>query len=600
MKSKGIKDFKVVNNLHVEMEITAHLLKSKEKVNAADFLKIQNFIEAEKERILIDHSPRYRMIKSNNDLSKYVGKYVKLICNVSSHTETEFFPYSYEDENEETIQTNIPYTSIQLLLGNNIIKTLVSCGREKVDLFRDISSKNQRAIVYGKVLTFPTKRLTFAPVLYIQRVEKSESSLELIEASNKEILKTKELVSKKKDLQRYIKSELLKATGLKSIERSPQLDRALDFVILQALSNGAIGESSAKIHSLLIGAPASGKKLISKAIEYLNPSFSEIGIGKVTIPGVSASTMRKDDEWFSKPGALVKANKGTAFCQDFHSIQKGLFDSIMGIFSQVMEDGKVIDSTVANIEHIAETSIHLDINKTSDLKNVRGLSYHEDIQNIPINILSRFDFIADIEGNNQRQQEIALSMYEEGDSLTSKEKRRIARKIKLIIAYLRDHYTDITFSNEARKMMSRLHEELLNDNQEFQEVPELGSFQTRLANSAHKLSICSARLNKRTIVSEQDVKNAFGFIQNKFLVVEKIIPSFTPNHKKRTGQKPSKSERVKWIIGNFSGETVTVKELVEKFMKDFKLKKKNGLKRAFYRDLEKCALDLEHGSYKIN
>jgi len=63
-----------------------------------------------------------------------------------------------------------------------------------------------------------------------------------------------------------------------------------------------------------------------------------------------------------------------------------------------MEDGKAIDSTSARKEHEALTSIHLDMNKVSDLfpKSVPSgkdimISRLDDIK-IPMNVLSRFDY----------------------------------------------------------------------------------------------------------------------------------------------------------------------------------------------------------------
>ena len=63
-----------------------------------------------------------------------------------------------------------------------------------------------------------------------------------------------------------------------------------------------------------------------------------------------------------------------------------------------MEDGIAIDSTAARWEHEALTSIHLDMNRYSQINPAGNYDVYTDI-NIPTNIISRFDFIMDIPAN---------------------------------------------------------------------------------------------------------------------------------------------------------------------------------------------------------
>lgn len=63
---------------------------------------------------------------------------------------------------------------------------------------------------------------------------------------------------------------------------------------------------------------------------------------------------------------MAKASSGVLCIQDFHEVKekRGL---IFALLAKMMEDGEVIDSASARWIHEAITSIHLDMNKYSQV-----------------------------------------------------------------------------------------------------------------------------------------------------------------------------------------------------------------------------------------
>ena len=68
-----------------------------------------------------------------------------------------------------------------------------------------------------------------------------------------------------------------------------------------------------------------------------------------------------------------------------------------------------IDSTSARTRHEAVTSIHLDMNRYSQVYKGKEYDAYSDID-IPANIISRFDFIMDIPPDLNRQFQVAYDI----------------------------------------------------------------------------------------------------------------------------------------------------------------------------------------------
>lgn len=105
----------------------------------------------------------------------------------------------------------------------------------------------------------------------------------------------------------FIKETLVTELGIKGLESATQLDKTIDFMIYQAFSFGKNQNASMKLHSLVIGAPGSGKKLLSSIAGKINPVAEEVSAadGKVTLAGMIGNVSIKSNKKISQPGYLV-------------------------------------------------------------------------------------------------------------------------------------------------------------------------------------------------------------------------------------------------------------------------------------------------------
>jgi DNA replicative helicase MCM subunit Mcm2 (Cdc46/Mcm family) len=246
------------------------------------------------------------------------------------------------------------------------------------------------------------------------------------------------------------------------------------------------------VHTLVIGAPAVGKKLLTAAAQSLNPVFYEAHPSKVTVAGVCSTASYKDGVWRSHPGYLPLAHRGVFAIQDFHGVKAGHRSQLLDVFNGLMEEGRVIDATAGKETHAALTSLHLDLNKRTDLfpdSTLQGATLMarrlNDLQ-MPMTILSRFDFIIDIPWDAQRQIDIALAMYDQpihdmGPTATDHSAARGVRDLKVLVALLRSDHPTVHFPSEIRHMMLQRHKDFLDKNQaQLEEHPWISDFQTRL------------------------------------------------------------------------------------------------------------------------
>ncbi len=208
----------------------------------------------------------------------------------------------------------------------------------------------------------------------------------------------KSLVNEPGGIRNYIKNSLIENLHIEGLQNLDHLDKAIDFNILQSFSFGMSddGNYSNKLHSLVIGPPASGKKFLIAIAKILNPIAFEVSstAGKCTPAGLIGSSRRVQGRTTSEPGYFPRASGGIVCIQDFHQIKDNR-DEILSIFTKVMEDGAVIDSTSAMAEHLAVTALHVDTNLYSQVKPIKHYAVFSDL-NISMEVLSRFDFIIDI------------------------------------------------------------------------------------------------------------------------------------------------------------------------------------------------------------
>jgi hypothetical protein len=418
--------------------------------------------------------------------------------------------------------------------------------------------------------------------LLVHEIKPAESPLQMVRAKGPEIKEAqrtlKELKKKKRSVYEYIFETLVKGIRIQGLDDAPQLKDSLEAIIVQSFSDYWIRNASAKIHSLVIGAPAVGKKLLTEAAKCLNPVFEEAHPSKATAAGVCSTAVTQNGTWISKPGYLPLAHRGVFAIQDFHAVKDSAREKLLGVFNMVMEDGVVIDSTAARQTHPALTSIHLDTNKRTDLfpdSQLRGdtiIAKRLDDIRIPMTILSRFDFVIDIPRDAMRQKEIALAMYDWPANFQmphnpAQQRADWARKLRVLVALLRTQHETIQFGAvpQVVRHMREKQQELWERNEEaLKKIPLLSDFQARLTNSVFKFVAACTRMNNRDRPTKEDVDRAFRLINCKFQFLATLAPLL-----KLPGREiPGGAALEEWLRQRFSDQVKTG-QVLQAFQEDF-------------------------------
>jgi MCM P-loop domain len=451
-------------------------------------------------------------------------------------------------------------------------------------LIRQIDTLKSEYHVYdvlATVLLLPTPHGERFYVLVHDMVPSLEP-LQLVRATQAEIAEAKatlaELQARDQNVFEYLLTTLVQGLHIRGLEDASELRDSLEAVIVQAFSDGWINNAAGKLHTLIIGAPAVGKKLLVDAARVLNPVFQEAQPHKVTVAGVSSTAGKKNGIWRSDPGFLPIAHRGVFAIQDFHSVERAMRVRLLGTFNMVMEDGRVIDSTASRQTHPALTSIHLDMNKRTDLfpgSPLQGetiVAQRLDDIRIPMTSLSRFDYIIDIPRDPQRQMDVALAMFDGvGQNAAPQSVGRAlapwARKLQVLAAFLRSSNADITFTPEIKAQMQQKYKELNDSNEQMiHQLPWLSDFQARLVNSIFKFAAAYARMNNRPSPIPEDIDRVFRLIWRKFDFLSTLsrhlrIPT--------SWEVPQQLDLDNWLKEKFIGRCVEPKEILAAYEEEF-------------------------------
>ncbi|MGE3611729.1 MAG: hypothetical protein AB7I27_19215 [Bacteriovoracaceae bacterium] len=585
----GQRDFfKIKHSLRRDIAITLRSKHSNKKQSFIDDLIEKAFKQVPQLRKAIKMHP----VSVSNPLSR--KEHIGFIGSIEERTSLIYANFEKPADNGALITGSIPYIQMKISSGGESIDCIAVCGRKRIEM---IESCKGIANIYvaGVIVNLPIDNFKSVPTLYITQMHAVTEIRSYVPCSQR-IKEEAEKILESENIFQEIRERVVKIVGFKGLDYSPILEKALDAVILQSISGDYFDNTTGKIHILLIGAPASGKKLISKVAEILNVTFQNVSSGKMTIPGISASTYLKDGRWISKPGALVLAHEGVVSCQDFHSVPKSILGPLMGIISDVTENGKFTDSSTSGVTHKACTGLLLDLNKQSDLSSKKVDSYQEDILWIPENILSRFDIIMEIEADAKRQLDVSLSMYSSSTSMPASKKDDEILILRYAVASLRDKFPKINFPSKSIKLLQRLHAELFKPSVGKWQNNKLSAYMARATNSALKFSSALARSDGRATVSEADVRTAFEIIQEKFKVISHIHPDSTSTERLQ-GDKPSKNEIIDWLCHHFP-DGIKVSKAVNDYKDFFKTKQSSvAIKKLLYRIFEREAIQQEHGIF---
>ncbi len=539
------------------------------------------------------------------DYEKNVGKTIYVLgYPISIRTS----PEEFEDINGDTERQTL--VSLSVLDTKDKIIGGVSWNYEEYKNEIEFIKRTESLILFvGTVVSIiPQLGIPYYDFL-IKSIKEKVTPLELIadrDYSENELKQKIEYYNKKEygGVRKYIKSELVNNIGIKGLGNAKELDKAIDFMIIQSFSQGMSRGNLYlnKLHSLIIGPPSSGKKLLTVIAKILNPIAFEVTANKskVTSAGLIGRVVKRGSESISIPGYIPMASKGIVCIQDFHEFMKRNDGrGIMASFSQFMEDGRLTDSTSAMTDHTATTSLHIDMNRLSQVSNVSDKITFEDL-NIPKNILSRFDFIMDIPQNNEMQTLVSDAMLEHGKIFNTmeltQETPEWAKKLKRIVAYILTNYQTSTMKSDvAQYLKNKLHDYLEEKADEFGSHIEIEMLTPRLINSLEKFAKAIVCSKLKTNVEKDDIDEVFSFVKYKldFLINYKDANSAS---QPVLGKKEIRQNLILELLPN-EFKNQDLKDLVE-----------NGdLKdslRTLQRDIKELVQsgkveNVEHDSYKI-
>jgi DNA repair photolyase len=431
-------------------------------------------------------------------------------------------------------------------------------------------------IVYPKFVANTAARYMFS----IRRIKEQVTANDLIslrpELADQMNNLMKEIDKKPGDILKYIKSTLVSRLGIVGLDQATEINTCIDFMILQSLSDGFYQNYPLKLHSLVIGPPANGKKLLVEIAEILNPVFNHAsGInGKLTAAGLVGKTVVKDGVSTSSPGLIPLASGGALAIEDFHGIKNNR-GGILSALAETMEDGTVNDSTSAKTKHKAETSIHLDMNRLSQIDPTAKVSKSDDV-NIFTNVISRFDFVMDIPQSRKKTIEVAMKMLKGEKTVTGSggrvEDDKWKRELKVLVAHLRTYWHTITITKEMSDYMTRMFEKIVDANKlkykEFAEFYMLEANAVRMAHSIIKMCVASARARRVYQVERVDVDRAFDFIVEKLKFLQTYekyldVPDYSSDK-----VDTDKEIRQKAIRKEFGEKTTSVDKILEYLQKN--------------------------------
>ncbi|MBX3006942.1 MAG: hypothetical protein KF816_02840 [Melioribacteraceae bacterium] len=534
---------------------------------------------------------------------QFVTKPIKLVVTLTQISEPKPVDLEVENENIRVSVVELGFTDLR---GDNISSFNISLERYH-QLFK--RKKLQKPfILFGTVISIYQENFS-GYLFYIENVKENLNQMDLMQMSESEAKSIKNFLTSKRpkiDCRSYIKNELKDIFGIRGLEKATELDKAIDFTIIQALSYGMSAGSvySNKLHSLLIGAPASGKKLISMCALLLSPNEKHVSstLSKITPAGLIGNASRSGGNYVSKPGLIPSANHGIVCFEDFHEVTKRQ-NEISSILSMVMEDGKVEDSTSAKTTHESCTSIHIDMNRQSQVNPNGNYNSHTDL-NIPMNIISRFDSIIEIPVNVERQMEVTYQMIGRNNHLESTQLDSIEnprrRKLQSIVAYVNTHYSSINYPKKVQDYLKKKLQNLFSKNEDYLHLTKhFAGMLTRMLNSIEKMAkaICASKL--KDTLSTGDIDEAFTFINYKLEFLSNFDVVVGLDEKK---DNPSKKDQRKSIITEeFSGKNFTIKEV-----KDFVIPKSGMVidGRTIKRDIDEMIasdqiVKVKHNKYQF-
>jgi hypothetical protein len=581
--SRSINDFlKQEHHVNQETEYQISTL--------SDEIALKTIVDFSKDNI--DHN--YKLVNVKDIFNeKHVGlplKFIGYIYNLS-----EGYPQTKQLRNSKQRFT-VHDLTLQDQNGSliNVFPIIYDFHKDEIEI---IKKRVAKFTFYGTVVSIEQMGKVGYEFL-VSKIDKELPASELLDLNEKKKEKYNSILEKVEsgelDLKKYIKNQLVKNIGIKGINKAEELSVSLDFAILQSFSNGKSidGRYSNKLHSLIIGPPAVGKKLITQSALALNTHNFEIPptAAKVTPAGLIGNVIRKSGAITTKPGILSIASNGVVCIQDFHELAKKKSSNFSDIFSKVMEDGEVIDSTSSRTVLPAITSIHLDMNRQSQVNGTTDKDIHSDLK-IPLNILSRFDFIIDIPYDIERQIKIVFDMMK-GNKLLGNQSGEIKtpewiKELRYLIEKTKEKNDKVIIPEDITVYAKMKLEKIIEGNSKYLTVMKnFGSMLTRMQVSLEKILKSIATSEMCNVVKEEHVDEAFRFLTYKLQFLQNLDPIEVPKDLGENISEPKRREEIilKTILSKSSIKTKDLQIIINKEMK------KNYDIKTIQRDLKELNL----------
>jgi hypothetical protein len=302
---------------------------------------------------------------------------------------------------------------------------------------------------------------------------------------------------------------------IKCLDRLPLLHEAIRFQVLAAATEGL------RAHTLLIGPPSVGKSKVHKAAKLVQPVFRFALPTKVTEAGLIGDGHSNAKQ--RRPGLIPQCHTGLFSVEDFNQANSLKNQRFCAVFTHTMAEGRVSDASAARVEYHAEVSILLDANRKSDVRKVgtdkEGFERVVADIGVPMNVLSRMTYIAEIPRDPKTQLVVTSAMIAQTSSLPSVERQVLEeqlRQFQVYAALMRERHARVEISADVRRQIEKYVLAACNTTEShFERHSEFADFMTRLGQQALMLVQAHARLHNRGEAVLADVDAIFPFLWRK-------------------------------------------------------------------------------------
>lgn len=489
--------------------------------------------------------------------------------------------------------------------GNNINTS--EFGKKIYEELRGYCKEGLPIEILAEVIKAKTKKEYIINHLKIKKCRKGNSPFQLIQGNHKEKVLVKKFLSnipkgpgREWTLFEAIKEAIIEEFGIIGVEIDDIYNDALDAIICQAFSGGVVNNTNGKINTCIVGPPSSGKKLLWLAAQFINIVNKEAQAIRVTQAGLAAAMNKKK----LTLGAIPLANQGVFGMQDFDKCK--IKDEVFSIFGDVMEDGKCVITGMRKATLVAETAIHIDINRFSDLvfDPTTSRNVTEDTS-LPSNIIARFDFITELKKDFELQYSKSIQLIRNSNNGEKNCKSKIAvyckknnidlsRFIKLIVAYIMTEYKDID-SKSVGKYMTKKFKQISKANKKNKDkISDIAMFQMRLTNSFIKFVNASTRLQMLKKSNRLAVDKAIHLLSRKLDFLKNIDQDLIVPQFRKTGLEAFGN----WLYDSIGSKKFSPSKVIRKYEKE---KYPCGkIKERMLRNwIKAIAVKKEHGVWKI-